>query len=205
MKTIRILLLFGILLIINSCEDIRSFNSLFEESEYLKMPELLGKWESDSCKGRIIIEYTNANFDSTDYYLKVISDKHDSSSTGYDTLVYQFSVGKVGSKYYCNLTTVDNNLKGVDWSLLYNLSWFFLQIEPHGDSLITRLFDHKWIRNQIDSGYMKTPVIRTHSIHSSPKLFLTGSSKELQEFMMQIQDKPEAYQKGCWVWRKVKE
>ncbi len=164
-----------------------SLYPLYNDSDLIQKPGLIGTWINDD--NTEIWEFSLAS-DSVSYNL--------SQTTKGDTKRFEAYLLQLDKILYVDTYPVDE-FKNDFYQLHFVPAHIFGKAELSGDSLSLSLFDGDWLREKIDSGYIK---IAHEDVDNS--LILTAQTADLQRLIrVDAKDDPGAFGSPTILHRKL--
>jgi hypothetical protein len=164
-----------------------SLHPFYKPDENTLEPGLVGAWMAVD-KTKITIE---ANKDET-YEAEVMDS--DSNSC------YRYTVRliRVGNNLFADSILEEESLSGKDFNLPYGVAplHFLYKVSLNGDTLRMSLLNHDWLVKQFQA--KRISVAHEYMDESADpqdsNILLTASSADLQKFIQQIGDNPDAFE-----------
>ncbi|MBI5091304.1 MAG: hypothetical protein HZB26_02550 [Candidatus Hydrogenedentes bacterium] len=175
MRTAKLVLVTALLAAAWGCIPL-SLNPVYTDKDLFYEPALEGRWYADSEEDGMLFEKAEANA-----YKVTMLDK------GTKTVLsgHVFHLGK----YVFLDLTLDKLPENAEWEKMHLVPFhsFFRVILDH-DSLKLSTFDYDWTKNRCGKKATRGPWQE-----SDERFILTGSSKEIQRYILKWVDKPGVF------------
>ncbi len=177
MRVLIAVTLVAVSVMLSGC--VPSLFPLYHESDLTSLPELVGTWEESSEEG----ENDLWRFDRADSNSYALTYYEDSVPA-----LFEAHVLKLQDKFFIDISPEQPELANdLQKALLLPVHLFGL-LSLKEDTLRIAWLDGEWVKRMIEKG----TVSITHAIVDSDFL-LTASPSELQAFVLQHLDDPEAF------------
>ena len=175
MRTMKILLTFGIALLISGCLQ-PSLHPLFTEKDLVFDPALIGAWVGENEKETWILQKAG---DHT-YDLFYEGER--------DSAKFEAHLVRLGKFEFLDIYPEEPDIKNGFYKSHLILAHTFSRIWRDGDTLRTAMLNPDWLKDMIARKKLKIAHERLHDW-----IVLTASTKELQKFILKYAEDVNAF------------
>ncbi|MBI4243284.1 MAG: hypothetical protein HY606_04260 [Planctomycetes bacterium] len=188
MQTAKILVIFGIMLLIAGC--VPSLHPLFTEKDLVFEPALLGTWGEEGSKETWTFQ---KSVDNT--YDLIITEKR--TILGSEVIANKFNayLVKLDKLLFLDIYPKEPEIEGDFYKFHLIPAHTFSKVWIEDDVLHLGMLDHDWLKKMIDNKKVNISYERLGD-EPSPMIVLTASTKALQEFVLKYAEDAEAFPMG---------
>jgi hypothetical protein len=198
----KALLLFGMLVAMTGCSaPAKSLRPLLPAEEAISVPELSGTWEDDESRAKESggAIWTFEEQKNHEYKLTVRDPENE------EQYVLTVRVASLGSYLFVDAVLNDITIHGekVDSEAFWLPIHYFGRIELKQDEIHVRLLGDDWLKAAVKEN---RTTLRYEKVEDEIfEIFLTATTKELQDFAIQFGWDEEAFSYNIDLWRRPPE
>lgn len=176
MKSIAIAFLSMLTMLTVGC--VQSVQPFYKADQVIAMPELEGEWADAEGNSMFKLE---SNPDGKSYTLY----STDTGKTEKENIVW---LAKVGGRTIADCMEIAPENENATQPAEPRHRFLIVELKDH-DTLVITAINHKWLGKQLEAD----PTLLKHEKLGSDEILLTGSTDEIQAFLIKHFDTPEAF------------